>query len=73
MHSSTCSPSHARDTHKSERRRVSHGKFSRSLRLPRGVNGKAVSARHENGVLVITLPRAAERKNVTNVAIKSAL
>ena len=34
------------------------GKFSRSLRFPTIVNGDAVEARFENGVLNITLPKA---------------
>ncbi len=34
------------------------GKFSRSLRFPTVVNGDAVEASFENGVLSITLPKA---------------
>lgn len=34
------------------------GKFSRSLRFPAVVNGDAVEANFENGVLNITLPKA---------------
>ncbi|MCY3781578.1 MAG: Hsp20/alpha crystallin family protein [Chloroflexi bacterium] len=34
------------------------GKFSRSLRFPAAVNGDAVEASFENGVLSITLPKA---------------
>ncbi len=34
------------------------GKFSRSLRFPNAVNGEAVEASFENGVLSITLPKA---------------
>ena len=34
------------------------GKFSRSLRFPTIVNGDAVEANFENGVLSITLPKA---------------
>ena len=34
------------------------GKFSRSLRFPAVVNGEAVEANIEDGVLSITLPKA---------------
>lgn len=34
------------------------GKFSRSLRFPATVNGEAVSASFDDGVLVISLPKA---------------
>ncbi len=34
------------------------GKFSRSLRFPTNVDGDAVAASYENGVLSITLPKA---------------
>jgi HSP20 family molecular chaperone IbpA len=49
-----------------------HGKFSRSLRLPRSVDIKNISAKHENGVLIITVPRveAKETQPVTTVAIQ---
>ena len=38
------------------------GKFSRSLKLPVGVDADKVTAEFRNGVLSIALPRAAEHK-----------
>lgn len=38
------------------------GKFSRSLRFPTNVDGDAVAAGYENGVLSITLPKAEHLK-----------
>ncbi len=38
------------------------GKFSRSLRFPTNVDGDAVAASYENGVLSITLPKAEHLK-----------
>ncbi len=38
----------------------SFGRFSRSLRLPRGVDASAVSATFDRGVLEVTVPRPAE-------------
>jgi HSP20 family protein len=45
--------------HRVERR---YGSFERCLRLPSPVDTKAVSAKFENGVLTITLPKAEEAK-----------
>jgi HSP20 family protein len=38
------------------------GSFSRSLTLPEGVDADAVTAKFENGVLEVTVPKPAERK-----------
>ncbi len=38
----------------------SFGRFSRSLRLPRGVDASAVSATFDRGVLEVTVPKPAE-------------
>jgi HSP20 family protein len=38
------------------------GSFSRSLTLPKGINGDAVTASFENGVLEIRVPKPEERK-----------
>jgi HSP20 family protein len=38
----------------------SFGRFSRSLRLPRGVDASAVSAEFDRGVLEVTVPKPAE-------------
>jgi HSP20 family molecular chaperone IbpA len=35
---------------------VSYGRFRRSFQLPRGVKADQVQARHENGVLTVTIP-----------------
>lgn len=40
----------------------SYGSFKRSFTLPRTIDSDAISARYENGVLSITLPKAAESK-----------
>ena len=35
---------------------VSYGRFQRSFRLPRGVKAEQLKARHENGILTVTIP-----------------
>ena len=40
----------------------SFGRFSRSLTLPKGIDPEAVSARFENGVLEVRVPKPEERK-----------
>ena len=45
--------------HLRERR---YGRFSRSLRLPKGINVDEISATHEDGVLTLRLPKVAEVK-----------
>jgi len=39
------------------RREFRHGSFSRSFSLPENVNAEAISARYENGVLNIEVPK----------------
>ncbi|MEW6271896.1 MAG: Hsp20/alpha crystallin family protein [Thermodesulfobacteriota bacterium] len=39
-----------------------HGRFSRTFRLPFRIDATAVDARYANGVLEVTLPRAADDK-----------
>ncbi|HST40130.1 MAG TPA: Hsp20/alpha crystallin family protein [Conexibacter sp.] len=39
-----------------------HGAFSRSLTLPEGVDGDAIAASFERGVLEVRIPKPAERK-----------
>jgi HSP20 family protein len=39
-----------------------NGKFSRSFRLPFDVNNEKVTAKYQNGILKITLPRLEETK-----------
>jgi len=38
------------------------GAFQRSLTLPQGIDPEAISARFENGVLEVTIPKPEERK-----------
>ena len=40
------------------RREFSYGSFERNFRLSENVNSEAISANYENGVLVVTLPKA---------------
>ena len=46
-------------THWSER---TYGHVSRSIRLPKGVVAEKISAKHEHGVLKLTVPKAPEDK-----------
>jgi len=48
-----------------------YGKFSRSLRFPVNVNGDAVEADYNNGVLTINVPKAEEVKP-RRIAVKAA-
>ncbi|PIQ61404.1 MAG: heat-shock protein [Bacteroidetes bacterium CG12_big_fil_rev_8_21_14_0_65_60_17] len=38
------------------------GRFFRSFRLPKKINEQKIEARHENGVLMVTLPKVEESK-----------
>jgi HSP20 family protein len=38
------------------------GRFARSLTLPEGVDADSITARFENGVLEVSIPKPAERK-----------
>ena len=49
----------ARGFHRVER---SYGRFSRSLTLPEGVDGDAISATFDKGVLEVRVPKPEERK-----------
>ena len=51
--------SHERGWYRIER---SFGSFNRSLTLPDGVDADAISARFENGVLEVRIPKPEERK-----------
>jgi HSP20 family protein len=48
-----------RNYHRVERR---YGRFSRSVNLPTSVRGDAISAKLENGVLMLNVPKAEEVK-----------
>ncbi len=39
-----------------------YGSFQRSFTLPKSIDSKKIRARHENGVLTITLPKAEEAR-----------
>ncbi len=43
-------------------RERSYGKFRRTVNLPQMVDSQAVTANYENGVLTLTLPKAAEAR-----------
>jgi HSP20 family protein len=47
----------------------SFGQVSRSLRLPKHVASDKISAKHENGVLVLTLPKAPETAKTQEIKI----
>lgn len=52
-------------------RERSYGSFSRSVRLPERVNTSAIEAKHENGVITITIPKLDPEKDETiNVELK---
>ncbi len=40
----------------------SEATFHRSVTLPENVNAEAISARYENGILTVTVPKSAEQK-----------
>lgn len=48
----------------------SYGKFSRSLRLPEGLDGEQVTASFTDGVLEIKIPRIESKRAVHNITIK---
>ncbi|MDD2541229.1 MAG: Hsp20/alpha crystallin family protein [Desulfuromonadaceae bacterium] len=48
----------------------SYGRFSRTLRLPEGLEGEKVTANFTNGILEIKIPRIEGKRVVHNIAIK---
>lgn len=55
------------------RREVSYGSFSRSVRLPEGLNLDAVDAEFKNGLVTISLPRVPEEKpKAVKVSVRTA-
>lgn len=48
----------------------SYGKFSRTLRLPEGLDGEHVTANFADGVLEIKIPRTEGKRIVHNITIK---
>jgi len=53
--------------HKIER---SYGKFKRSLRLPEGVDQKAIKATFQNGVLELTVPKPEPKTQTHKITIQ---
>jgi len=54
---------HASENATAHRQERAFGAFSRTLQLPFGVDADKVSARYENGVLRVTLPRRESTKS----------
>ena len=50
------------DTRKYKRREFSYRKFKRSFRLPNTIETASITARYENGILTLTLPKKEEAK-----------
>lgn len=63
-------PNGAEEDQKVHRRERGTGAFSRTLTLPDGVNPDTVQARYENGILRVTLEKAAEAK-AKKIAVQS--
>ncbi|MGD0586132.1 MAG: Hsp20/alpha crystallin family protein [Oryzomonas sp.] len=47
-----------------------YGKFSRTLRLPEGLDAEKVTARFDEGVLEVSIPKVEDKRVVKNIAIK---
>ncbi|GFE59727.1 Hsp20/alpha crystallin family protein [Geobacter sp. AOG2] len=47
-----------------------YGKFSRTLRLPEGLDAEHVTAKFNDGVLEISIPKVEDKRMVKNIAIK---
>jgi HSP20 family protein len=47
-----------------------YGKFSRTLRLPEGLDADKVTAKFDEGVLEIRVPKVEDKRVVKNIAIK---
>jgi len=47
-----------------------YGKFSRTLRLPEGLDAEHVTAKFAEGVLEIRIPKVEDKRMVKNIAIK---
>ena len=48
----------------------SYGKFSRTLRLPEGLDGERVTANFTDGVLEIKIPKVEDKRTVHHITIK---
>ena len=58
-----------KDYYLSERR---YGSFTRSFRVPDGVDTANIEAKFANGVLTVTLPKTAEAQKSETIAVKAA-
>ena len=47
-----------------------YGHVSRSLRLPKDINGAKIAAKHENGVLVIDIPKQDIKEKTSYIPIQ---
>jgi HSP20 family protein len=47
-----------------------YGKFSRTVRLPEGLDAEHVTARFNEGVLEVSIPKVEDKRVVKNIAIK---
>lgn len=63
-------PNEAEEDQRVHRRERGTGTFSRTLTLPDAVNPDTVQARYENGILRVTLEKAAEAK-AKKIAVQS--
>ncbi|MFO8235792.1 MAG: Hsp20/alpha crystallin family protein [Bacteroidales bacterium] len=52
------------------RREFSYSSFQRSFSLPEGVKPEDIKAKHENGVLYVTIPKKEEQKQQPSKKIK---
>lgn len=55
--SATSESEHEEDKKKYRRKEYNYSGFSRSFTLPADVNGNAVEASYENGILILSLPK----------------
>ena len=64
--------SNIQENDKLYRREVSFGRFTRSIRLPDGLNHDAIAAEFKNGLLTVTIPRAEDvRPKVRKIEVRS--
>ena len=49
-----------------------YGSFSREITLPEDIDAENVTAKQKDGVLTITIPRVAPKKNVKSIEIQKA-
>jgi HSP20 family protein len=52
------------------RREFSYSKFQRSFSLPEGINADQIKAKHEDGILYVSVPKVEEKKKEESKQIK---